>query len=87
MPEPTVTEERLIDSRLGELTPTERVLGRLAAGSKPFLQSILNPVGRHSAAVWLDPGDYQGRHRVTDSSLTTMVGPHMVRYNVKGLAA
>ncbi|WP_162562682.1 hypothetical protein [Mycolicibacterium conceptionense] len=66
MPEPTVTEERLIASRLGELTPTERVLGRLAAGSKPFLRPILHPVGRHSAAVWLDSGDYQGRHRAAE---------------------
>lgn len=66
MPGPTVTEERLIKSSLWALTALERVTGRLRIGSGPILQPIMNPVGRHSAAVWLDSGDYQGRHRAAE---------------------
>lgn len=81
MQHPTLPEEILIDSVLGGMTPTERVIGRINCGGKPMRSPAMHPVGRHSAAVWLDSSDYEGRHRSRDFVIPAMVDGVLVRFN------
>lgn len=83
MPTPSIThaEKWMRESRLGSLTAERRVQTRLDADVTPAMSTTGLVVGRHSAGVWLDSSDYEGRHRSRDFVIPAMVDGVLVRFN------
>ena len=68
MPTPSIAhaEEWMRESYLGGLPAERRLQARLNANVTPAMSTTGLVVGRHSAGVQIDSGDYQGRHRAAE---------------------